>query len=365
MRALVVVLAASLLAAPCFAAAPLDAFTDVSAVLAAPVPGEMAYVLEPTTIVIGRGRVRLGKGTLLPVAPLAGRAWAAAFRGEVTFDYAPELAVERGELRRASGAESLSVTRGGALLVGCEAALAAALAGRAPVDARTLGKDSPAPLFAAFAKYVARSHGDAWTGLVRSLLGGTEDGYALALGFEVDKPTIGIEVDPGTHESSSLAVKPKDADDLGLWSMEPIAPPGPGMRPGGRRAALVAEHVTVDATIADDLGYRGATTILARMHVAGPAWVPFDLSSELVVDSVLVDGAPAPWGRIDKGSTLWARAPAGLDRGMACEVRIVAHGKVLERDRDWIARPWCMVIEQNVQPPKQPRMICTESLTTS
>jgi hypothetical protein len=29
--------------------------------------------------------------------------------------------------------------------------------------------------------------------------------------------------------------------------------------------------------------------------------------------------------------------------------------------RLWIARPWCSVIEQNVQPPKQPRMICTES----
>ena len=34
-------------------------------------------------------------------------------------------------------------------------------------------------------------------------------------------------------------------------------------------------------------------------------------------------------------------------------------------DRDWMMRPWCAVIEQNVQPPKQPRMIVTESLTTS
>ena len=34
-------------------------------------------------------------------------------------------------------------------------------------------------------------------------------------------------------------------------------------------------------------------------------------------------------------------------------------------DRDWMIRPWCAVIEQNVQPPKQPRMIVTESLTTS
>ena len=28
-------------------------------------------------------------------------------------------------------------------------------------------------------------------------------------------------------------------------------------------------------------------------------------------------------------------------------------------------RPWCAVIEQNVQPPKQPRIKVTESLTTS
>ena len=34
-------------------------------------------------------------------------------------------------------------------------------------------------------------------------------------------------------------------------------------------------------------------------------------------------------------------------------------------ERDWMIRPWCAVIEQNVQPPKQPRINVTESLTTS
>ena len=34
-------------------------------------------------------------------------------------------------------------------------------------------------------------------------------------------------------------------------------------------------------------------------------------------------------------------------------------------ERDWIVRPWCVVIEQNVQPPKQPRIIVTESLIIS
>ena len=29
--------------------------------------------------------------------------------------------------------------------------------------------------------------------------------------------------------------------------------------------------------------------------------------------------------------------------------------------RLWIVRPWWSVMEQNVQPPKHPRMICTES----
>src|SRR5206468_9483925 len=33
--------------------------------------------------------------------------------------------------------------------------------------------------------------------------------------------------------------------------------------------------------------------------------------------------------------------------------------------RLWMMRPWWAVIEQNVQPPKQPRMIVTESLIIS
>jgi hypothetical protein len=35
------------------------------------------------------------------------------------------------------------------------------------------------------------------------------------------------------------------------------------------------------------------------------------------------------------------------------------------RLRFWITRPWCIVMLQNVQPPKQPRMIVTESLIMS
>src|SRR5262245_21156948 len=34
-------------------------------------------------------------------------------------------------------------------------------------------------------------------------------------------------------------------------------------------------------------------------------------------------------------------------------------------DRDWMIRPWWAVIEQNVHPPKHPRMIVTESLIIS
>ena len=35
------------------------------------------------------------------------------------------------------------------------------------------------------------------------------------------------------------------------------------------------------------------------------------------------------------------------------------------RDRFWMIRPWWAVIEQKVHPPKQPRMIVTESLIIS
>ena len=53
----------------------------------------------------------------------------------------------------------------------------------------------------------------------------------------------------------------------------------------------------------------------------------------------------------------------------ARELGVLPHPPQLVRtdscERDWMIRPWCAVIEQNVQPPKQPRMIVTESLTTS
>ncbi len=37
----------------------------------------------------------------------------------------------------------------------------------------------------------------------------------------------------------------------------------------------------------------------------------------------------------------------------------------LSAERFWMTRPSCSVIEQNVQPPKQPRMSTTECFTVS
>src|SRR5215470_13141811 len=46
--------------------------------------------------------------------------------------------------------------------------------------------------------------------------------------------------------------------------------------------------------------------------------------------------------------------------------RIVSISRTTEAsDRFWIIRPTCSVIEQKVQPPKQPRMIVTENLIMS
>mgnify|MGYP003693654265 CR=1 FL=1 len=83
-----------------------------------------------------------------------------------------------------------------------------------------------------------------------------------------------------------------------------------------------------------------------------------------------VDAGEPPAHRLDVG--LRAAHPVHVRRRPA-EVGDVARRSPASRraraprrgstraQRDWIARPWCMVIEQNVQPPKQPRMICTES----
>src|SRR5690606_40111386 len=42
--------------------------------------------------------------------------------------------------------------------------------------------------------------------------------------------------------------------------------------------------------------------------------------------------------------------------------RIVSISRMIESsERDWITRPSCSVMEQNEQPPKQPRMMFTEN----
>jgi hypothetical protein len=39
--------------------------------------------------------------------------------------------------------------------------------------------------------------------------------------------------------------------------------------------------------------------------------------------------------------------------------------RMLSAERDWMTRPSCSVIEQNVQPPKQPRIVTMECFTVS
>src|SRR5258708_2224424 len=73
-------------------------------------------------------------------------------------------------------------------------------------------------------------------------------------------------------------------------------------------------------------------------------------------------------GRVQRIRYMFAVAPpmsltTPLNSGSAAILRTSLTIDV--SDRDWIMRPWWAVIEQNVQPPKQPRMIVTESLIIS
>ena len=73
-------------------------------------------------------------------------------------------------------------------------------------------------------------------------------------------------------------------------------------------------------------------------------------------------------GRVQRISYMFAVGPptsltTPLNSGSAASLRTSLRIEFCERD--WMMRPWWAVIEQKVQPPKQPRMIVTESLTVS
>jgi hypothetical protein len=318
-------------------AAAVESFTIADGALVAPAPGDSAIRIDSLDIAIGHGRLRLGPGALVPARRVGDAEWCAAFSGAIALEYAPEWAVERTELLRATGAETWRLACDGLVLIGEAARRAVSAQVGGAIDVRALSGESPVGLFRALAPELARDGGEPWTGLLRELLEGGGGDYALAIGFDRGKPVAPIELDPSRHEASALYLPPAPGRAMDLASMEPVTSLAAGQRPSWRRAQLVPEHVGVEVRIDDGLGLWTATAIAARMHAAGPTWVSFDLAGKLIVDSVLVDGVVAPSGRIPGGTTLWVRIPEGVERGMACEIRIAAHGRILARDGDWIA----------------------------
>src|SRR5688572_18853308 len=321
--------------------AAVDDFAAVAGFLAAPGAGDRAVRIDSLALEVGRGRVRLGSGVLvaarMPGGPDAVPA-VAAFIGPATIDYAPERAVEPGELRRLLGEETWTQTVDAVVLVACDGMLGDVFQARAGGDAPAVPAQPVEAVFRALARTFAKSDGDDWAGLVRGLLHGGTGGYRLAAGFRAGHPATWIELDPAEREGSALRFVDKgDKDDVFIVSREEGASGTTFAGPGDDRPALLAEQVNVDATVGDDLEVRQATLIAARAHDAGPAWVPFWLTPDAKVDSVQVDGAAVAWGRLPDAATVWVRLPAGIDRGMATDVRFVTHGKVFERQGDWIA----------------------------
>ena len=321
----------------------VETFDPVAAFLAAPATAERAIRVDSLALDVGRGRVRLGPGTLVALAVPGrdpARPFAAVFAGEARIDYAARRAVEREEMRRLVGRDAVSHFVGGVLVVSCDGALADAFAAGSATTVDAAARKRIDDLLRGFARTFDKHDGDGWASLLHALLHGGAGGYRLAVGFEAGEAAVGIQLDPTERESSSYVLRDKKVDnEVVLVSQEEAGDEATGASriAGDLRPSLVAEQVTVDATIGDDLEARMATTVAARAHVPGPAWVRFWLTSDAKLDSVTVDGAPAPWGRIPDASAIWVRLPAGIDRGMATDLRFVTRGKIFDRYGDWIA----------------------------
>lgn len=330
------------------AASPADTgltfvrFLDDFAALA-PDPGQGAHV-PAFTLRREAGVIRFDPGTIHLCAPVAGRVCAAVYTGRGVFGMRPPTPVEREQLERVCDTDSLAEEFSAAVLVFGDSTLAelraqARFGPAAPAEAAKLAA-------AECVRYLfgpEKKQRDLDPVVAKSLAEGGPDGMFYAHFVRVKGDPVFFEIDPRASEEVRYLRRPVDDKQAFLQGRgrEVVSQfPREGQLtsdpPADARASLDARRYVVDARIEDDLEFSATAVVELVSLEEGQRWLPFLLCDELAVDSAAVDGAAVSFFKGEKSPRLWIRADRPLARGQPLALRLRYHGRLLERDADWI-----------------------------
>jgi hypothetical protein len=313
---------------------------------------------------IGRARLDIEKGTLVPVRGPAARTHEFLFMGKARFVLATDDPVESYQLELFTQRDQLDepVTR--AVLAIASDTVADSLSSRAGAAAATTeaSKEAAGLLAAWRGSREYRRGGFRLLALADAI--GDPDAQHFAAAW-IDTPRLGrflLRVDPYVPKSMGieqfvpirlgdldkegwvkwlrseqldgrrLNVDPEDLGTWDTWYQEAVGADGGGHVAG--RSAFEPEHYELGTRIDDDISsVVGRAQIDLASRSAGARVIQIELFPDLTVDSIsLRGGAALPWAR--SANQIVAVLPAATTAGSKVAIDVRYHGILFERNED-------------------------------
>lgn len=287
------------------------------------------------------GTIVLEDGVVVLAKPFAGRVCAGVFIGRGSFAFVPPTEIERQQLRRFYGTTSLRRSFRSATLFFADSTLEE-LREAATFARDTVGRVSTRALADARAFLTDRRTRWVDPDFAQTLLDGSRNGLFHAQLDLVEGEPLFFRVNPYRVESIQLLRRRED-DRQGMYRRnvnEVVCQFSPG---GGTdttrsdtRAPYAVRHTAVDMHIANDLDLDATTTLTLRTQDPSRRWLLFTLDSELKIDTLIVDGAPARVFQEKDDDYVWVRCEPPLVASDSHRVVVRYAGKSFEREGDWI-----------------------------
>lgn len=276
---------------------------------------------------------RLASGKLALLSDVAGRTVGAVFTGTGVLVFTPPTAVERAQLRRVLGDESLDGPINTVVFLFADSTLAE-LERRVRFMDGTLDGAAADGVGSAVDFLIENRERRADPMLMSALLNGATNGWFAAYVKRDRGEDVMLKLDPSEAEEVQLLRRGR----LQFQRVETVcqfqraADIRDSVSAGSELPdAVRVEEYRIDSRIGHNFEYSArATARLAARRADGP-WLVFGLYRELDVDSVVgEDGTPLPFFRADKSAELWVRTAAPFTAGSTRTLRFVYHGKLIE-----------------------------------
>ena len=290
------------------------------------------------------GRFTLIEGDLWLGTPVGGRVCTAVFEGRGSFALTPPSAIEREQVRRAYGRESIERGFDHLVLIAADSTFAE-FRRQLRFGLGHTTKLAVASL-AECLHYVSDNRtGEIEVGLAQPFLEGRSDDHFFSLIDTTKGGRLFFEINPRNREDVTLWREPKSRH-IGLWrvwrrddvTMFPRDSVAASRVVEDTRPLLSVKQWTIDCRIGGNMSFTAAANVTCQSQESLPQrWAAFSLFEKLVVDSVAWLGQkPAPVFRGRRSDVFWVRCDPPIEPGETRTLRVAYHGPLVDRVGDWL-----------------------------